>query len=107
MLTWPVDPLVAADSAKRRPLPRPRPRHAQVTQAAVPAAALLMLHPLVLGLLLALEVRLGEGLHGGQEPHLGHLPAEGHRLARLLSLAEIHGERERGRSDISTETPLS
>ena len=65
-----------------------------------------MLHSL-LALLLPLEVRLGEGLHGRQQAHLGHLPAEGHRLARLLSLSEIHDGRERGRSDISTETPLS
>ena len=99
-MTWPVDPLVAADSAQPRPLARPRaghaPRHAQVTQATVPAPTLLVLHArLLLGLLLPLEVRLGEGLHGGQQPHLGHLPAQGHRLGRLLSLATVHGERGR------------
>ena len=96
-LTWPVDSLVAADSAEPRPLARPRPRHApghaQVTQAAVPAPALLVLHALrLLRLLLPLEVRLGEGLHGGEEAHLGHLPAQGHRLGWLLALATVHGE---------------
>ena len=51
-----------------------------------------MLHSL-LALLLPLEVRLGEGLHGRQQAHLRHFPAEGHWLGlldHLLSWTHIH-----------------
>jgi len=51
-----------------------------------------VLHSL-LALLLPLEVRLGEGLHGRQQAHLGHLPAEGYWLGlldHLLPWTHIH-----------------
>ena len=59
-----------------------------MAQPTVPAPALLLHPPTLRPLLLPLEVRLCEGLHGGQQPHLAHLPAEGDRLALL-----VHGER--------------
>ena len=64
----------------------------QVTEAAVPAPALL-LHSALRSLLLPLEVGLGEGLHGGQQPHLAHLPAEGDGSLPLLATVEVHDVR--------------
>ena len=61
----------------------------QVTQATVPAPALL-LHSALGSLLLTLEVRLGEGLHRGQQTNLAHLPAEGDRRLPLLAAVEVH-----------------
>ena len=62
-----------------------------MTQSAVPAPTLL-LHSSLRSLLLTLEVRLGEGLHGGQEAHLAHLPAQRHRRLALLAAVEVHDE---------------
>ena len=61
----------------------------QVTQATVPAPALL-LHSTLGSLLLTLKVRLGEGLHRGQQTDLAHLPAEGDRRLPLLAAVEVH-----------------
>ena len=63
----------------------------QVTQATVPAPALL-LHSALGSLLLTLEVRLGEGLHRGQQTDLAHLPAEGDGGLALLAAVEVHDE---------------
>ena len=92
VMTWPVNLLVAADSAQSGGGVG-RTGQSQVTQATVPAPAL-GLHSSLCPLLLTLEVRLGEGLHGGQQPHLAHLPAQRHGLALLhaeLSLRH-HGD---------------
>jgi len=45
-----------------------------------------------LSLLLALEVRPGEGLHGGEEPHLAHPPRQRHGPALLHTLHGGHPE---------------
>ena len=76
-MTWPVNFLVAPDGAERCLAVRLTPSpllESQVTKATVPAPALL-LHSSLRSLLLTLEVRLGERLHGGQQPHLAHLPS--------------------------------
>ena len=57
-----------------------------VTQTTVPAPTLLVLHQRLLHLLLPLEVRPGEGLHGGQQPHLGHPPGQRDRLLAVILL---------------------
>ena len=91
-LTWPVNLLVAADGAEGGG-GTGEAGQPEVTEAAVPAPALL-LHAALRPLLLPLEVRPGEGLHGGQQPHLAHLPAQRHGLALLhaeLSLRH-HGD---------------
>ena len=91
--TWPVNSLVAPDGAERGLVTSSSSSsvlETQVTEATVPAPALL-LHSSLRSLLLPLEVRLGEGLHGGQKPHLAHLPAQGDRRLALLATVEIHG----------------
>ena len=76
----------------------------QVTETTVPASALLLHSPLR-SLLLTLEVRLGEGLHGGQEPHLAHLPAQRHRRLALLATVEVHGVRVEMSVSVSETSP--
>ena len=93
-MTWPVNFLVAPDGAERClavRLTHSSVLESQVTEATVPAPALL-LHSSLRSLLLTLEVRLGERLHGGQQPHLAHLPAERDRRLALLSTVEVHDE---------------
>ena len=74
-ITWPVNLLVAAHSTQSS-CRLCRTGQSEVAQSTVPASALLLTSALS-PLLLTLEVRLGEGLHGGQQPHLAHLPAQG------------------------------
>ena len=94
-MTWPVYFLVAPDGAECggytvRLCKAPRTvLESQVTKTTVPAPALL-LHSTLRPLLLTLEVRLGERLHRGQQPHLAHLPAEGDSRLPLLAAVEIH-----------------
>ena len=96
-MTWPVYSLVTPDGPEgcvvRLTSASSSVLESQVTEATVPAPALL-LHAALRPLLLPLEVRPGEGLHGGQQPHLAHLPAQRHGLALLhaeLSLRH-HGD---------------
>ena len=91
--TWPVDPPVASDSSHGRADRSPAGHHCHVStlvsastnvaQARVPAPRLLILG-LRFTFLLALEVRPGEGLHGGQETNLGHSPCQPQRFAIVL-----------------------
>ena len=88
LCTWPVDPLIAAHRPQP-PLPpaRARRRQPHITQPRVPAPRL----HLLLRLLPSLEVWLGEGLHGGEQAHFGHLPGEGDWLDGL-ALALLHDQ---------------
>ena len=92
--TWPVNSLVAPDGAERGLVTSSSSSsvlETQVTEATVPAPALL-LHSSLGSLLLTLEVRLGEGLHRGQQTDLAHLPAEGDGGLALLAAVEVHDE---------------
>ena len=94
--TWPVNSLVAPDGAERGlavlvTSSSSSVLETQVTEATVPAPALL-LHSSLGSLLLPLEVRLGERLHGGQQANLAHLPAEGDGGLALLAAVEVHDE---------------
>ena len=94
-MTWPVYSLVTPDGPEgcvvRLTSTSSTVLESQVTEATVPAPALL-LHSSLGSLLLPLEVRLGERLHGGQQANLAHLPAEGDGGLALLAAVEVHDE---------------